>query len=694
MGYQIINPGDFDFSALDQIPLAQRTAGSPGRKNQKTYINCCTAFDIEVTNYKPKEVGVMYVWQWYFEGIGVVMGRTWEDHILFTDRLNKYLMKRDTRLICFVHNLSYEMSWLKGIYTFADEDVFMVDTRKFVKAALNRIDFRCSYFLTNMSLDSFTHKMGVEHGKLSGVQYDYNKERFPWTPLSDYEVAYCCNDVIGLVEAIRVQMARDGDTFYSLPLTSTGYCRRDANRVLRSVSWKLLQDLKCTDVEYYTICKEAFRGGNCHANRAYSGGIVYNVHSWDRASSYPDVICNMKYPMSYFTKKDNPTWDDVAIDIKRGKALLLRIRAWDVHLKDEWCPCPYLSFNKCRSVPSSGLELDNGRILKARYLETTLTDIDYKIFSAQYDGEVEVVEMWRARYGYLPKVYVRLVQEYFRRKTELKGDKDQKLYYDLAKALLNSLYGLMAQDPGRQDILYDDTERVGRYKEAKDEGYKDLQARLDAYNKRAYLPYVWGVWVTSWARYWLQRAIDLVGDDFVYTDTDSVKFVGDHTADMEKLNAEIRATSEASGSYAKDRKGITHYMGVYEYEETYPEFITQGAKKYLARHEEPWTDPDGNEHYLECTIAGVNKVEGVKEIEAAGGMAAFTPDFLFKKAGGLAVRYNDDYFDLLQIDGHEVFIGDNVYLYDDTYQLGYTHSYEQLLQFIENSGNKKSSSYY
>ena len=54
------------------------------------------------------------------------------------------------------------------------------------------------------------------------------------------------------------------------------------------------------DYEIYKMLREAFRGGNTHANRYYTNYTLHNVHSADRSSSYPDVMCNCKLPISEF----------------------------------------------------------------------------------------------------------------------------------------------------------------------------------------------------------------------------------------------------------------------------------------------------------------------------------------------------------------------------------------------------------
>lgn len=74
-----------------------------------------------------------------------------------------------------------------------------------------------------MSLARFCQAMNIEDKKLSGQEFDYTKKRYPWTPLTDDEIAYCKTDVISVVECIKKEMEKDGDNLITIPLTSTGY---------------------------------------------------------------------------------------------------------------------------------------------------------------------------------------------------------------------------------------------------------------------------------------------------------------------------------------------------------------------------------------------------------------------------------------------------------------------------------------
>lgn len=660
-------------------PLLKNRKGNPGGK-KRHYIGITTAFDIETTLIDSVEQSVMYIWQWQFGEDYTVIGRTWDEFLDLQKRI-KAVLPEDRWLVVYVHNLSYEFQFLKGIYSFYPDDVFAVASRKVVKADMwGCFEFRCSYKLTNMSLKQFTSKMMVKHQKLSGDEFDYGVKRYPWTELSDEELEYCINDVLGLVEAVNALMERDGDTLQTIPLTSTGYVRRNAKRALKdgSVHHNFVYSI-LPDIETYRALREAFRGGNTHANRYYAGDIVENVHSADRSSSYPAVMCNCEFPMSAFTpilpKDLNPDYISRCITI-RHKALLLRIGIKNLRLRDPFWGCPYLSKDKCRNIHTAVDTEDNGRILEAEYLETTITDIDLRIIMEEYKGEIIFLQGWYASYKKLPQALINEVIKYYKDKTELKGVAGQEIFYDKAKALLNSLYGMMAQDPVKHNLIF---KQVGDWEE--DTSLTDEEI-LGKSNQRAFLAYQWGVWVTAHSRDALERGIRLVqeteGADFIYCDTDSVKYTGN--VDWIGFNSDRIAECRESGSMATDPSGVTHYMGVFETEDlkdtgfAYRYFKTLGAKKYA------YVEREGEG--VHCTIAGVNKKKGGKELDKHGGLSAFTEGFIFREAGGTQAVYNDSpEMDYLDIEGRSLPITANVAILPSEYTLGITGEYERIIKY-------------
>ena len=423
-------------------PVVKNRKGNPAGK-KRHYIGITTAFDIETSYIEEIEQSVMYIWQWQFGTDYTVIGRTWDEYKELLDRVRKCLPECFW-LVVYVHNLSYEFQFLKGIYSFVPDEVFAIASRKVLKCDMyGCFEFRCSYKLTNMSLGQFTKRMKVEHQKLSGEEFNYSVVRYPWTELSEEELEYCVNDVLGLVEAVEALMLRDGDTLQTIPLTSTGYVRRNAKRAMRNGVHHSFVYSILPDYETYKALREAFRGGNTHANRYYSGDIIKNVHSADRSSSYPAVICNCEFPMSVFTpimpKDLNMNYIIRCIKI-RHKALLLRVRFEHLKLRDAFWGCPYLSTDKCRNCDDVIDTFDNGRILSAHRIETTITDIDLKIILEEYTGDITFLQGWYASYKKLPQPLIDEVIKYYKEKTELKGVVGSEIYYDKAKALLNSLY--------------------------------------------------------------------------------------------------------------------------------------------------------------------------------------------------------------------------------------------------------------
>lgn len=650
---------EFNYSLLKKVKLSKRPRGNPRGRKQCHYKDVICAFDIETTNISEIEQSVMYIWQFQFGLDYTVVGRTWEEYLYFLNHLKEYL-PHGVWLVIFTHNLSFEFEFLAGIYDFRNEEVFATDSRKILKCEMfDCFEYRCSYLHSNMSLKEYTEKMGVKDSKLSGEEFDYSKQRFSWTELTEEELHYCINDVKGLVEAITIEMNHDHDTLHTFPLTSTGYVRRDVKRSMYGYNFRQLKAMLPNE-EVYLILNERFRGGNCHANRYFAGDIVKNVHSYDRSSSYPDVMCNCKFPMSEFSKVDNcSTFYLIRLIQVKQRAVIFRMRFFNIRLTNKYTGIPYLSTDKCRRIHNG--RYDNGRILSADYLETSLTDIDLKIILSMYsfDGS-EPFDVYCARYDYLPKMITDVVKEYYRRKTELKGNEEESVYYMKSKNKLNSCYGMCVQNPCKQSIVYEN----GVFSTAE----TSIKLLLARNNRKAFLNFRWGVYVSRWARYRLQEGIDLCGDNIVYVDTDSCKYVGE--VDWEKYNEERRKDSIKNGAYAKDSEGKIHYMGVYESEGTSDRFKTLGAKKYVA-------EKNGK---LKITIAGVNKSKGAKELEKHGGIEAFKEGFTFVTAGGTESKYNDLKEPIMyQVEDHTLKITSNIYICDSTYTLGITEEYERLL---------------
>lgn len=681
-----------DFNVERVIKSAPVEFTTKRGKNARDYLQLVTAFDTETTTLRinGEDHAIMYIWQWAFEG-DVVFGRYWWQFEALCNRIVAALPAR-VHLKVWVHNLSYDFCGLKGILHFQPEDVFCVSKRRILRADWGPIEFACSYLHSGLSLNAWLKEVNAPHRKQSGEKYNYAQRRYPWTPLTKRELTYCAYDVLGVVDAIHIEMQRDGDTLCTIPGTKTGYVRRIVKKAIKeNVSYTLMRDIQ-PGYDLYKLLRAAFRGGDTHASRFYTGRVVDNVHHVDRSSSYPDEIVNRTFPMTRFVKVENPDMSDVLSAIKHKKAVLLKLRMRSVHLRRPWrTGCPYIPVDTCTVLV--GAQEDNGRVLSAEVLEIAVTDIDFRIICRQYDTDkdtdMEILEMWSARYAPLPEPVRAIARELYIQKTTLKGVKDKALIYALYKAMINSLYGMTAQDPGKPLIVFKQSVNPDE-DQFQIDTTKTQQKLVEEYAHKAFLPYQIGVWVTAWARYDLAEGVRALDElpcdaegrypaDFLYCDTDSIFYRG--SFDWTAYNTERRERSKANGACAQDRKGVWHYMGEMESDprEECRRFATMGAKKYA------WQDMNGTLH---ITIAGVVKDKGARELDRLGGLDKFVDQEnppLFVEAGGTTIKYNDNVHFETVIDGHPFTVTDNAVIQDSTYQMKLVDEYARLLTLIENN---------
>lgn len=641
-------------------------------KSKVTYYNIPCAFDIETTNINCETpYAFMYCWQFCFIDT-VIFGRTWEQlRKLFDFLTNVLALSKTNRLCIYCHNLAFEFQFLWSQIEI--DRVFAREPRKIITALSGGIEFRCSYYLSNMSLDKFCENSpSCRHRKLSGT-YDYRKVRYPWSKLTYKENKYRYNDVRGLCECIADKLKED--TIATIPLTSTGYVRREARKAVRT-NPKNIERLEneALTKEQYIMCKEAFRGGDCHANALYTNTVVENVHSYDMQSAYPGVMLSCKFPGKFKT-----------LSIKnfakcyRGRkhAMLFRAKFYNIEHKQAYGN-PYIPTAKCRQIKKG--VFDNGRIIYAKSLEITLTDIDYQIIEHDYKyDKVEVANCYYAEYDYLPKELRLEIMKYFEAKTKLKGIKGHEYEYMKSKNKLNSEYGMMVTDIINNKIIFENGEWI-------DDEPECIESEIEKHykSKKLFLSYQWGVWVTAWTRLRLRKFIWRSGIDYVYCDTDSNKTIGDYDKIVDELNNEIINENEKADIYPwLDYNGKRYMLGIWE-KEGEMAIKTLGAKKYITKQK-------GSSKYS-VTVSGMNKkisseyITRKSKSENITGFELFKIGTVFNRAACRTTSYyNDVSRETLSINGKEIETGSNVAILDTTYTLGVTEEYEKLfrnLQFI------------
>lgn len=644
------------------------------KKSSIHYYDCPCAFDIETTSFidsNHEKASTMYVWMLGLNGL-CMMGRTWEEFINVINTISGILeLDENNRIIVGVHNLGYEFQFIRHYFEW--EKVFSVDIRKPVYAITTQgIEFRDTYILSGYKLETVgknLHTYKIE--KMVG-DLDYTKIRNCKTKLTKKEIGYCINDIKVVMAYLQECIDTEG-TIIKIPLTKTGYIRRYVKNAcygldLKEKNYKkwdymtLIQNLTL-DPEEYIMLKRAFCGGFTHASPFYSGKICNNVMSMDLTSSYPTQLCLPKFPMSKGEKHTVTSKKDFEESIKLYCCL------FDIELENVQSKFMYDAYiSRSRCIQCVNPIMSNGRVVSADRIVITITEQDYNIIKNVYTWDrIKIGKMIRYKRGYLPKDFVRSVLELYKNKTELKGlegdDKNGVPYsvtYLSRKEMLNACFGMTVTDIVRNDIIYVDDWS---------EESPDLNEEIEKYNtnRGRFLFYPWGVWTTACARTSVWSAIFNLKDDYIYSDTDSVKFMHpeNHMDYFEKYNRiiteQLNETCKHFGFpedyvHPKNNKGKEKQLGIWDFDGMYQTFKTLGAKRYMLLYADDPRNGESSGKYS-LTVSGLNK--------------KITLPYLLKKYGS---NIFNAFSDGLYIPNG--YTGKNTHTYIDDVQSGYLTDYQ------------------
>ena len=678
---EVANYKTFPFKEVfASSPLVKKRGKNADKIN---YYDLVATFDIETTTINREDTpeSFMYIWQFCIESI-VFMGRTWAEfqELLTTisTALNLHISgdsegMNGRALVVYSHNLSYEFQFCRYFLPQLINPLFTDKYKPLLIPTSNGFTFRCSSRLFNKTLEKVTK--GLPHAKLAG-DLDYSIIRTPETPLNDVELSYCYNDVRGLAEAIRDRLNRDKRyNIANIPLTSTGYVRKDCQRAMNRnpKNRRDFLDTKLTP-QIYRLSRDAFRGGNTHLNAVYNGVVLHNVASEYISSSYPAQSLLRTFPRGPWVPIDpKDVLENFGIIIKHN-CLLLRICLFDIkyNRSDHIAP---LSVSKCIIEKNAALKTDNGRVYECSKLETALTEIDLVTILQGYRiGGIKILESFASSRGKLPEELRETIFKYYEMKTKLKHSTDpEDIYnYNRAKELLNSTYGMMVQRLDRTDFNLIGNTYVASYKPLADQIEKFYSSRS------SFLNYTHGVYITSWARYQLQKAIDIVGSDMVYCDTDSVKYLHPekYAAAFADLNARMIKLADKAGAVAYDCNNNPVYIGTFDHEGIYTDFVSIGAKKYLYSYDHGQT--------IHATISGVNKQVG-QEFFTTHGFDCFKDGQVIADSGKLTAYYNDNPPHYIHVNNTKILTASSVSLIDAPYTINVKGEYQQFIDYLRAS---------
>ena len=520
-------------NVLDKNEIVEILKNSPRIKHDKIwYYNIPISFDIETSSFLDyseqldnftNKVGIMYIWMININGF-VIVGRHWNEFYDLLDYICSMLkISLNNRLVIYVHNLGYEFGFL--IKHFKWNKVKALKTHKLYNALTETgIEFRCSLFLSGYNLQKTGENLQYHKSRKAVGQLDYDRLRHTETPLTDYEMEYCLSDVNVVVDFISEQIDYYGN-IGNIPNTKTGRVRRlyrdyiFKNKIKAKEYKKLMSQLTFNSVDEYLQCKAAFMGGFTHCNPFYSNRIVDDISLYiDFTSSYPYTMASEDgFPMGKSTYISKPNIEEFNRLINNYACIftLLIVNVECIFPNDN-----YISISKCKKINLGKNTLNNGRVVNAKALMITITNIDYEIIKRNYKwDEMFILDMYYYPRGYLPKTFIECLLQLYKDKTELKGIEGKEIEYLHSKEDLNSSYGMAVTDIIRDDISVIDN-KWSKKKLTK----KEIEEKIKEYNEddSRFLFYPWGVFVTAFARRNLWYTILNVEDDYVYSDTDSL----------------------------------------------------------------------------------------------------------------------------------------------------------------------------
>lgn len=653
-------------------------------------------FDIEVTSswidkygniviYEPGHsseywnelvpLSLCYLWMFSMNDT-VYYGRDLHDfYNLLADLDKRY------KIVIFVHNLSYEFHFLDNILEW--DNVFTRTPHKPMKCTCKdfpNIEFRCTYMLTRLSLDSWGKSIGVH--KLTGT-VDYNKMRTPLTELEPEMLAYGERDVLVMYEGLKVYRQRY-EHIKNIPLTQTGTVRRVVkDRVTADPQYmKQIKRLIPKDAREYKRLQTVFAGGYTHANRIYSCRTIKSelygaIKHKDIVSSYPTVMLAYKYPQTEWAYIGKFLPDDSQFEnnayIMRLSFSQLKCRTFNT----------YIQASKCDYVNPT---LDNGRVISAEKLEIWVTEYDWLTIKNTYDWmSVESMATYISRKDYLSPTFTSYILELYHNKCTLKGVEGSEDIYMQSKQYINSLFGMAVTAIYMAGIDYDQEEDTWKLEEVTEEKINNYLNGLRYYrDKRYFLSYSVGVYVTAIARFRLWELIRHCDMDLLYTDTDSIFYVGDYDFSWfdEDITKRLKDACDATGlDFSKtrplDSKGRIQPLGILSDEPDCIEFRTLGAKKYVERRD------DGK---LYLTVSGINKgaVDCLND-----NIDNFNDGFIFDKdhpsVHKSILTYVDDMPAITYPDGYVSTFERGINMRPNGYEIHITNEYQALIEASKTS---------
>lgn len=376
------------------------------------------------------------------------------------------------------------------------------------------ISFKDSLKKIPLKVSQIAKSYGIEEQK---TEIDYKKYRPVGYVLTDKEMEYVSNDVIIIAKALYQLINNQGQTCLTI---SSDALSDFKYRLARIDPKKKKEKKKVEEVfrhwfpeltsEADTFIRRAYKGGYTYANPKYTSQLIGEGLVYDVNSLYPSRMrdCVLPYGVPLYFKGEPEIG-------KEGYPLFIIHVKCRFELKEGYLPTIQLK--------------NNSRFHETEYLssvdsveELYLTSIDFEIFINHYNiYDFEYIDgfYFRGRVGFF--------EEYIEHWGNIKKSTEDKGLRQLAKLMLNSLYGKFASSTSglvKQPFL-NEKEEVNFEPVIKED-------RPSVYTALA-------CFTTAHARHLMITTAQTCYDRFLYCDTDSLHVIGTEIPDINIHDKEL-----------------------------------------------------------------------------------------------------------------------------------------------------------
>lgn len=467
----------WSYGALQLFPESEKEKEMIKGTNIDDFMNWCS--------YSSKEI---YFHNLKFDGMFIL---DWLLNNSFEYNEEKKAKERTFKVVITKDGIFYQI-----------EVYWKVRSKRIVKTT-----FKDSYKKLPFTVKRIAQAFKLEMGK---GDIDYNAVRPRGYEPTPEEWDYLYKDVEIMRQALEIQIGENLtkmtigsdslNTFKTLLAKSENGQIKE--RKFRDVFPLLEKDLN-DDI------RRSYKGGFTYLNPIHAGVDIKQGQVYDVNSLYPAVM--------YY--KDMPYGDPIRFEGKyepsKRYPLYIQALKCEFFLKKGYIPTIQIK-GDYRFKATEYLTSSNGY-----HVELLLTNVDLELFFEHYDV---IVHEWQYYYQFksVNGIFNEYIDKYMSIKKVETGAKRE-----LAKLLLNNLYGKFASSTDATGKIPELNEKTGLLKLKVDENPKEKDS--------IYTPV--GAFITAYAREITIRGAQALGGRFIYADTDSL-----HIRGLEPVDLDIHAT--------------------------------------------------------------------------------------------------------------------------------------------------------